>query len=228
MSSAMTDPYASENNLTRANENSMPCQDPVSGGVVQPVNWSNSTMTISPGRWCKGWNMNNVQLNLEPGTYYVDQQLIASNSTITGTGVTIVLGTNFYNLILNQGTFHLIAPGKDATNALPGIVLTQLSDDTNEETYYFNNGDNVYFTGAIYFPTRDLYIQNNTTVSSIGGTEGCGQIITRSLTSVNNVQLGNKCDSSMGIQPFGTQSGWNSSSSSGSSGTSGAHPILVE
>ncbi|MEJ2124092.1 MAG: pilus assembly protein TadG-related protein, partial [Alphaproteobacteria bacterium] len=55
---------------------------------------NNLTLSLQPGHFCSGWDfMNNVTINLDPGTYYIDSKLELKNNVVVNAtgGVTIVI-----------------------------------------------------------------------------------------------------------------------------------------
>lgn len=86
------------------------------------------TATLSPGTWCGGLNASGATLTLQPGLYVITGGAVWSNSTISGTGVTLYFtqggGSGFGTFsLISQSTMKLSAP-LDATNGgIPGVVL---------------------------------------------------------------------------------------------------------
>ena len=84
--------------------------------------------TLSPGTWCGGLNANGATLTLQPGLFVITGGAVWSNSTISGTGVTLYLtqggGSGFGVFSVNSGsTMKLSAPVDGSNGGLPGVLL---------------------------------------------------------------------------------------------------------
>lgn len=250
----VADPYVGKVNLpTRAAAPS--CADPIQGqeqkleiyGDRGPVDMgrtqgstpfirtgSNTWSVTGGGRWCRGWNMQNITLNVGPGTYIVDGAWDMSNVTVNANsagGATFILGNYSGNFNWNTGgsTFNFVAPPQGSTLGIPGIVLSTYADDTSNQIVYIDNGTKMYFTGAIYLPRRPFYVQNGGRIQAISGQTGCGHVIAGQFIATNDVTIGNNCNLSMGVQPFGTQasaSGWGGTITTGTGG--GGRPVFTQ
>ena len=116
--------------------------------------WSVS-QSISPGVYCGGVEINkSSNITLNPGLYVIKDGplLIENGSTVSGTGVTIVLTGNDAYMWFSQGsTINLSAPTSGATE---GILIYQ---DRNFDLEHNWKGDSTtYLVGVIYLPTGTL------------------------------------------------------------------------
>ena len=102
------DPYADR----EFSPMSGPCVGSPSGNSYQ------NTVTLSPGRYCKGFSLNaGANVTLNPGVYYMDRGSFSINggATLTGNGVTIVFtsstGNQYADATINGGaTVNITAP----------------------------------------------------------------------------------------------------------------------
>jgi Flp pilus assembly protein TadG len=186
---AVPDPYA----------NSNPSAPPActtqtsSGSGVQ-----RHPLQLQPGHFCSGFNFtNNYSVNLAPGVYYIDSQLVfGNNAVITGTGVTLVINGNYAISIGNNATVDLTAPTSGSTS---GIVFFGSRNGTSTVVQDFSNNTILNLKGAVYFPNQIVNFDNN---ASSAGTNGCTQIVGRMVQLSNNVTLGSNC-SDAGTTPIG-------------------------
>lgn len=201
--SAITDPYASLLNITPSSAG--PCLESTQGPTIG-VFGNNASRTLSPGRYCNGWNgSNNNNITLLPGVYYVESMAdFGNNASITGVGVTIVFGPGISPTISNNASFNITAPTSGPT---AGIAITQYSNDTTSGTLTFTNNASLKLTGAVYLPTKGMSFGNNASVRPASTTSPCTQLLTSTLNITNNanLSLGNSC-AGVGVAPFGTSS----------------------
>ena len=156
--------------------------------------WSAGTTSLSPGIYSGGWKVtHNVNLELQPGTYFLkDGPLqIMNGGTVTGTGVTIVL-TGDSSAILDvqaQGNLTLKAP---AGGPFAGIALAQhpaTMPAANKGNSVIGGGQ-IDITGIAYFPSQDFYVTGNgRSVSNISTTAKQFAIIAGTITLRGNGQL---------------------------------------
>ena len=172
---------------------------PIPGCTTQPAQGLNGeTFNFTAGHWCSGWNFqNNVTLNLAPGTYYIDQQLILKNNAVlnaTG-GVTLVINGNYAIDIANNAQINITAP---SSGPYAGLAFFGLRDATPTVKQTFSNNTILNIKGVVYFPNQIIEFNNN------GATApgGCTQVIGRIIQVYNNVQLDKNCLGT-GVQPLG-------------------------
>ncbi len=151
--------------------------------------------TLSPGTYCGGIVVQNGGvLTLNPGVYILtnsthDSYLrVLSASTLTGTGVTIVLtGVNAGNI----GTVT-IDPGTTVTVSAPasgptaGLAFFQDPKVGTGGTNIFRGGPTQNIKGAVYFPRQRINFTGGN-----GDANTCIQIISRVFyfTGVSNLRL---------------------------------------
>ncbi len=153
------------------------------------------TVNLMPGRFCGGWDfMNNVTLNLAPGTYYIDSKMkIKNNVWINGTDVTIVVNGDYPIDLQNNAYLNITAP---TTGDLAGIAFFGLRDANPSVLQKFDNNVYLDIQGALYFPNQILEVDNNGTTNP----QGCTQIIARQLRFMNNVEMKNDACDNTGVQ----------------------------
>jgi Flp pilus assembly protein TadG len=165
--SAATDPYASVSFTTPAGPNP-----------------STSGSTLSPGVYTSGWTFgNNTTKTLEAGVYYVKSGIsFGNNVTINGTGVTIVIDGNYAISSGNGLALNLSAPTSGLTK---GIALYSSKNNSSSVTQTFSNNATLNVTGALYFPSQSVQLDNN--VSTTG--PSCTQIVANKLILSNNATI---------------------------------------
>jgi hypothetical protein len=138
---------------------------------------NNNTYQITPGQWTNGVTFSNgAKVNFAPGVYFVDKGTFnVQSSTLTGSGVTIVLsntGSNYANVSISNGaSVTLSAPTSGATQ---GIVFFSDRNAPLTPGQTFQGGSTLNLTGALYFPsTRVVY--SNGVVSN--PSSNCTQLI---------------------------------------------------
>ncbi len=181
----ITDPYAD-----------VTLPSPPVGCTSQQDNGKNSiTVNLVPGRFCNGWDfMNTVELNLAPGTYYIDSQMkIKNNVVINGTDVTIVVNGDYPVDLQNNAYLNITAP---TTGDLAGIAFFGLRDADPSVLQKFDNNVYLNVQGAFYFPNQILEVDNNGTTNP----QGCTQLIARQLRFMNNVEMKNNACDNTGVQ----------------------------
>jgi hypothetical protein len=116
--------------------------------------------TLSPGNYCSGITINGSStVTLNSGIYTITGGGMTFNGsgTITGTGVTLYIGSSGGSVTLNGSeTFNLTAP---TTGAYAGILFYQ--DRSNASGATVNGSQTSKFQGAIYFPSAQLTLNGS-------------------------------------------------------------------
>jgi Flp pilus assembly protein TadG len=165
---------------------------------------SKNTMTIDPGVYCGGIQVNASDvLTLNPGIYYLDGGSLTVNggAVLNGTGVTLVFTSKLRNdwasvTINGNATVNLTPPNYGPT---AGIVVLADRNAPVGTDFKFNGGANQYFAGAVYAPTG--------AVTFAGGAQtgtSCTQIIGDTVTFVGNSNLAIDC-SQYKTRPFSSK-----------------------
>ncbi|MBT3990627.1 MAG: hypothetical protein HON14_06995 [Rhodospirillaceae bacterium] len=149
-------------------------------------------VTMAPGRYCGGADLQTGQVTMQPGVYIMDggDFEIGANATVTGTGVTIYLANNAGSndpvvTINGGGAIDITAPN---TGTYAGVLFFQ-DPDSEGSPNTFNGNSVSNFTGAIYMPnTHVRFLGNNAT----GG--GCTQIVANTVEIQGSADLDNECD----------------------------------
>jgi hypothetical protein len=156
---------------------------------------NNATLNLTPGYFCNGISLgNNATVNMAAGTYYIANGItIGNNGTIDATaGVSIVLTDSTPLNIANNATVNITAPNATSGQPYPGIAFMGLSTSTAAQT--FSNNTTLTITGALYFPHDRIVFDNN----AESGNTGCTQIIGRTISLSNNVNIDDSACSSAG------------------------------
>ncbi len=137
------------------------------------------TATLSPGRYCKGIEINSGGTgNFEPGIYIIegDKFTANSNSTMEGTGVSFYLRDKDALVLFNSlSHVELSAP---TTGAMAGVLLFA-DRDIAEYTYHEINSDSTsQLNGTVYMPNSELIINSK---SQLGGPGACTNYVVGNL-----------------------------------------------
>jgi len=153
--------------------------DPLASVVASPTftscghtsySVSGSTVTLSPGTYCKGLNFSNATVTLNPGLYIITGGATWANSTVTGTGVTLFFtqggGGGFGQFQMNSSTVSLSAPNSSSAGGIPAITVFADRSWTPTAAQDFR----IYFStmqgdGIWYMPKAGFYIWNAGTVT---------------------------------------------------------------
>ncbi|MGO9545955.1 MAG: pilus assembly protein TadG-related protein [Rhodomicrobium sp.] len=166
------------------------------------LNWAASVQQMSPGRYCGGVSISNgASVSMAPGIYYIESGTfsVAGGSTVTGSGVTIVLTQNtsgYATVTLSNGaTVTLSAP---TTGATAGLLFFGDRNAPNSNVNNFIGGTAENFTGAIYLPTQQVVFSNG------AGASACTQLIAwhMQFTGGSASQFNNSC-ANTGVSPIG-------------------------
>jgi len=131
---------------------------PTPGGCDYNNKTYKTTVTITPGVYCNGIQLNaGAVVTMTPGIYFIDRGSLqmAGGSTLQGTGVTIIFtsstGNNYADATINGGaTLAITAP---TTGPTAGLAIFGDRNMPTGTTFKFNGGSNQYFAGALYMPT---------------------------------------------------------------------------
>jgi Flp pilus assembly protein TadG len=188
----VTDPYANDSFPTpgACTETNFKPKDPV---------------TISPGVYCGGMNLNaGVAVTLSPGIYYIDGGDLTVNggATLTGTGVTLVFTKHNRNdwptaTINGNANINLTAPQSGPT---AGIVVFGDRQMPVGTSFKLNGGSTQYLGGAVYIPQGAVEYAGGAATST-----SCTQIIGDTVSFVGNSSVAINC-SSYKTKPFSSWS----------------------
>lgn len=142
--------------------------EPEASGGCQNANGA----SLSPGRYCGGMRLGG-DVTLAPGVYHVSggDFRVNSNTTVTGTGVTIFLDRGVNVSVNGNATLNLQAP---TSGDYSGILFFGARDGTGAST--FNGTAQSRMTGAIYMPGQAVSYLGN-----FAGLSGCTQIVARTV-----------------------------------------------
>lgn len=162
-----------------------------------------STVTINPGVYCGGMQINaGAVVTLNPGIYYLDQGSLMVNGggTLTGDGVTLVFtsstGNNYATATINGGATVNLTPPTDGPTA--GITFYGDPNMPTGTTYKFNGGADQYFGGAVYLPKGSVNFAGGSSTKT-----GCTQIIGDTITFTGDSNLGIDC-TNYHVKPVGS------------------------
>jgi Flp pilus assembly protein TadG len=176
---------------------------PTPGGCDYNNKTYKTTVTITPGVYCNGIQLNaGAVVTMTPGIYFIDRGSLqmAGGSTLQGTGVTIIFtsstGNNYADATINGGaTLAITAP---TTGPTAGLAIFGDRNMPTGTTFKFNGGDNQVIGGAVYVPKGSLEYAGGNNANT-----NCTQVIGDTVTFVGNSQLKINCSGS-GTRPIGT------------------------
>ncbi len=142
--------------------------EPAATGGCQNAN----APALSPGRYCGGMRLGG-NVTLAPGVYHVSggDFRVNSNTTVTGTGVTIFLDRGVNVSVNGNATLNLQAP---TSGDYAGVLFFGARNGTGSST--FNGTAQSRMTGAIYMAGQAVEYLGN-----FSGLSGCTQIVARTV-----------------------------------------------
>jgi hypothetical protein len=178
---------------------------------------SGGSATISPGVYCGGITVSGgAQLTMNSGVYILngdpthpghspDSFTVSGGSTVTGSGVSIVLTNNTGNsndwgaVTISGGTTVTLTPPTSGTMQGVAIYMDRNAPLlNNHDTANFSGGSSMSITGSLYFPTELVnYCGGSSTASA------CLQLIARTVNYSGGSSFGHACGSLTvpGLQP---------------------------
>ncbi len=119
------------------------------------------TATLSPGRYCKGLEINSGATgNFEPGTYIIEggKFEVNSGSTIEGTGVSFYMRDKDALVLFNSNSHvELSAP---TSGAMQGVLLYADRDISEYTKHEINSDSTSQLNGTVYLPESELIINS--------------------------------------------------------------------
>ncbi len=178
---------------------------PTASGSCLTVPGSN-TVTLSPGNYCSGMNINgNQTVTMQPGVYYVNGnfQISGGSGSTTGSGVTIFIKANGNMNISGGATMSFTAP---TSGTYSGIVFFGDRSGSNIN-YQLAGGSNTSITGAMYFPTGNLQFAGGANFSN-----NCLQIVAYKLQVSGGTNFSYTSCTGAGLQQIAVNEGTSSGS----------------
>ncbi len=145
------------------------------------------TVTLSPGRYCKGLEISDDSTGIfEPGIYIIegDKFIVNSNSTAEGTEVSIYIRDKDAQILWNQNShIDLSAP---TSGAMAGVLLYVDRDISDITQHEINSDSTSQLNGIIYMPGSELLINS---AGQMGGSGSCTNFVVRNVTVNSNSSL---------------------------------------
>jgi Flp pilus assembly protein TadG len=154
---------------------------------------NDSGSNLTPGVYCGGMTLKG-NVNLAPGTYFVNGGTLKSNASanVTGNGVTFYLYNNA-GVSLNGGAnFNVSAP---TTGSYSGMLFFGSRSNTSGAVT-INGGATSRATGAIYFPKQSVSYLGN-----FSGENGCTQVVANTVSWSGNTTVSVDCTAA-GMPPI--------------------------
>ena len=159
------------------------------------------TVTIDPGVYCDGINLNaGANVTLNPGIYYLDGGDLTVNggATLSGDNVTLVFTSknrnSFATASINGNATINLTPPKIGGTA--GIVIFGDRNMPVGTLFKFNGGATQYLGGAIYLPKAAVNFSGG-----IKSGSNCTQLIGDTVTFTGNSGFSLNCKN-YGTRPF--------------------------
>ena len=177
--------------------------------VNNPPNY-NSTLTLSPGRYCGDVKFGSqANITLQPGTYYIDKGSLTANAgakircNCTGTqGVTFVLTSSgspsdIGTVTINGGADIQLNAPSDPNAYYKGVLFYQ-DQQASANLAKFNGGASMVLNGAIYFKRGQIQYNGDHSASA----KSCTQIIGDTIEFTGNSKIVNNGCKDAGIEPI--------------------------
>jgi Flp pilus assembly protein TadG len=158
--------------------------------------------TISAGVYCGLSLSGGSTVTMNPGVYYIAGNSagglsVSGDSTLTGTGVTIVLtgsGSNYASTSISGGsTISLSAP---TTGPTAGIVMYGDRNAPTSTSVQLSGGSTMAFSGLLYFPSETVSYSGNSSSTS------CTELIAYDVTFSGASAMSNNCPN-IPVEPIG-------------------------
>ncbi len=130
--------------------------------------WASDSMVLSPGTYCDSFSFSNSFVTLSPGLYIITDGGTWTNSTVTGSGVTLYFtqkGDGKYGTFTTSNTtMHLSASSVSSNGSLPAILLMNDPNwaPTSARDFSFQNGSSNDGDGVFYTVATGISIQSST------------------------------------------------------------------
>ena len=176
-----------------------PAVDPYAGVAMPAATGALDTTCCNDGTYSPGIYKNGMKLTahanvtLNPGTYYLQGDLdISGNSSLTGTGVTLVFtssnGNSYAGATINGGAnVSLTAP---TSGTFSGIAMFGDRNMPLGTQYTFNGGSTQNIIGAVYLPRASVKYAGGSTTNTVNK---CTQLIADTMTFNGNANFNNNC-----------------------------------
>ena len=162
-------------------------------GCTQTNFSANDKVTINPGVYCNGMQLNaKADVTLNPGIYFLDRGSLSVNGSAAmhGTGVTLVFtsstGSNWATATINGGAVVNLTP--PTTGPTAGIVMFGDRRAPLGTSFQFNGGSSQYLGGAVYLPRADVSYAGGASSSS-----SCTQLIASTVSFKGNADFALNC-----------------------------------
>ncbi len=157
------------------------------GGCKSAPNNPKNSYALAPGRYCGGLDIKGNG-TLAAGIYYLQGDFnIASNATLSGSGVTLYLEGDSKVTMNGTATVDLQAP---TSGPYAGVLIFSDRSPTVPVTSKFNGTAASKLTGAIYMPKQAVEYTGN-----FSGINGCTQIVADTVKWSGNTSISVDCES---------------------------------
>lgn len=128
---------------------------------------------------------NNLLVTIDPGIYYIDNQLTLSNNVLVNAiGVTLIVNGNYAISVGGNATLNFVAPASGST---AGLAIAGTNTGAGVAgPQKFSNNTLINLEGAIYFPKQTVEFDNNGSIVA----PLCGLLIADQIKLGGLVNLG--------------------------------------
>jgi hypothetical protein len=135
--------------------------------------------TLSYGTYCKGLNLSNTTIFLNPGLYIITGGATWTNSTVSGSGVTLFFtsgggGSDGKFIIQSSSNVTISAPTASSNGSIPGILVftDRTWTPTSPQDVALQNST-IQGDGIWYLPGTGLYVSS---CGNVNGTNYLGVV----------------------------------------------------
>lgn len=156
---------------------------------------ANSSVTLSPGRYCGGLQLSGYsQVHFSPGIYHISDGPLTINSKadVTGEGIGFYLTDDVTSVTINGASTVSLSAYGDGVSPMDGMLFAMegVDPDVNDPiAVKINGGAGLDLTGTIYLPTGELEIAGNSATESTAT-----QIIAHSVKLTSTLKFKHELD----------------------------------
>lgn len=188
-------------------------QPPASSACTFTNKQVNANTTLSPGRYCKGLKISNVNVRFNAGVYIIDggDLDVTGNSSLVGDGVVFILTADLAAKIgsvkiAGGTTLDLRAPPADVAGAAAPYAGVLFYQDARAPSFQGNSlisnrvqgGSGNRVEGVLYFPAQEVIFTGGATAE-----DRCLQMVARKVSVQGNgvVRHGKAACQDLGVSP---------------------------
>jgi hypothetical protein len=125
--------------------------------------------TFSPGTYSSPVTLSCSSNQLTAGIYYFNGGLDTNSQTLSGTGVTLIIGTDQPLSLTGTVTLNSSAGGGTCGTAGQGMLIYQALSSTPQSWSASGSGNNISLTGRVQLPNTDMTFSGSPVTFSMTG-----------------------------------------------------------